>query len=82
MSSGDRFGFFSLPDFTGDPQFPEVVVKMLDARAIGGKFWFFYTGLTSLDYTLTVTDSVTGAVRTYESTTPLCGGADIDAFTD
>jgi photosystem II stability/assembly factor-like uncharacterized protein len=81
MSSGDRFGFFSLPDLTGDPQFPEVVVKMIDARAIEGNFWFFYTGLTSLDYTLTVRDSVTGAVRTYVSTTPFCGGADTHAFT-
>jgi photosystem II stability/assembly factor-like uncharacterized protein len=82
MSSGDRFGFFSLPDLTGDPQFPEVVVKMIDTRAIAGKFWFFYTGLTSLDYTLTVTDTVTGAVRTYLSATAFCGGADTQAFTD
>jgi photosystem II stability/assembly factor-like uncharacterized protein len=81
MSSGDRFGFFSLPDLTGDPQFPEVVVKMIDARAIEGNFWFFYTGLTSLDYTLTVTDSVTGATRVYVGTTPFCGGADTHAFT-
>jgi photosystem II stability/assembly factor-like uncharacterized protein len=82
MSSGDRSGFFSLPDFTGDPQFPEVVVKMIDARAIAGKFWFFYASLTSLDYTLTVTDSVTGAVRIYESATQFCGGADVRAFGD
>ena len=77
MSSADRFGFFSLPDLTGDPQFPEVVVKMVDARSFTGKFWFFHTGLTSLDYTLTVTDSVTGAVRIYESeTSAFCGAAD------
>ena len=82
MLSGDRFGIFSLPDFTGDPQFPEVVVKMVDFTSITGQFWFFYTGLTNLDYTLTVTDSVTGAVRTYASATPYCGGADIRAFTD
>ncbi len=82
MTSGDRFGIFSLPGFTGDPQFPEVVVKMVDARSFTGKFWFFHTGLTSLDYTLTVTDSETGAVRTYESPGPFCGGADTSAFTD
>jgi len=82
MSSGDGFGFFSLPDFTGDPQFPEVAVKMIDARAVNGKFWFFYTGLTTLDYTMTVTDSVTGAVRTYESATHFCGAADTNAFAD
>ncbi len=53
-----------------------------DARSFTGKFWFFHTSLTSLDYTLTVTDSVTGAVRTYESATPFCGAADTHAFTD
>ena len=82
MVSADRFAFFSLPEITGDPQFPEVVVKMVDFRAVNGKFWFFYTGLTSLDYLLTVTDSVTGAVRTYQSVTPFCGAADTNAFKD
>jgi photosystem II stability/assembly factor-like uncharacterized protein len=80
MSSGDRFGFFSLPEVTGDSRFPEIAVKMVDARAFGGHFWFFYAGLTSLDYTLTVTDSTTGAVQTYESATPFCGDADTRAF--
>ena len=80
MASGDRFGFFSLPEFTGDPGFPEIVVKMIDARAIAGRFWFFHTGLTSLDYALTVTDSVTGLVETYQSGAPFCGGADTKTF--
>lgn len=80
MASGDRFGFFSLPEVTGDPQFPEIVVKMIDGRAANGEFWFFQTGLTSLAYTLTVTDSVTGEVQTYESATPFCGDADTRAF--
>ena len=79
MASGDRFGFFSLPEVTGDPQFPEIVVKMIDGRPLNGDFWFFQTGLTSLAYTLTVTDSVTGIVRSYESATPFCGGADTRA---
>ncbi len=82
MSSGDAYGVFSLPGITGDPQFPEVVVKMVDARSFAGRFWFFQTGLTGLDYTLTVTDAVTGAVRTYVGATPFCGAADTDAFTD
>ena len=50
-------------------------MKMVDFRAITGKFLLFYTGLTGLDYTLTVTDSVTGAVRTYESPGDFCGSA-------
>jgi photosystem II stability/assembly factor-like uncharacterized protein len=81
----DGFGYFSLPAFTGDPTFPEVFVKMVDARAQpGGYFWFFHTGLTDLEYTLTVTDRVTGAIRTYTGGatdgTRLCGFADTMAF--
>ncbi|HSD71809.1 MAG TPA: YCF48-related protein [Thermoanaerobaculia bacterium] len=81
----DAFGYFSLPGFTGDPSFPEVLVKMTDATALpGGRFWFFHTGLTDVEYTLTVTDQVTGAVRTYRRPAPaqpeLCGQADTAAF--
>jgi hypothetical protein len=82
VAGTDRDGYFSLPGFTGDPSFPEVYVKMVDFRAVTGKFWIFYSGLTSLDYTLTVTDSATGAVRVYESAASFCGGADTAAFTD
>ena len=74
----DRSGFFGIAGVTGDPQFPEVVVKMVDGRGINGDFWFFHAGLTGLDYTLTVTDHVTGAVRTYESPGAFCGQADIN----
>ena len=82
---GDGFGYFSLPDFTGDPSFPEIFVKMVDATAQpGGYFWAFHTGLTDLDYTLTVTDVATGAVRTYSGGatdgTRLCGETDTTAF--
>jgi hypothetical protein len=80
-------GFFSLPDFTGDPRFPEVMVKMVDATgapALGGDFWFFHAPLTDVQYTLTVTDQTTGAVRTYSKTSgspvQLCGSVDTSAF--
>ncbi len=76
VASGDRWGYFSMPDITGDPALPEVIVKMVDFRAISGKFWFFYTGLTGFDYTLTLTDSVTGEVRVYWSPGNFCGAAD------
>jgi photosystem II stability/assembly factor-like uncharacterized protein len=81
----DGFGYFSLPDFTGDPRYPEVFLKMVDGRAQPGRsFWVFHTGLTDLAYTLTVTDTVTGAVRTYSggatAGTFLCGSADTTAF--
>ena len=73
IASGDRFGFFTLPGFTSDPTLPEVVVKMIDFQSMNDSFIFFYTGLTSLDYTLTVTDQVTGEVRTFESPGDFCG---------
>jgi len=81
----EGFGYFSLPGFTGDSSFPEVFVKMVDATALpGGYFWVFHTGLTDLEYTLTLTDAVTGVVRTYTggatNGTLLCGKADTTAF--
>ena len=76
----DRFGYFSFPGLLGDPSFPEVVVKVIDYRLLTGKFWVFQTGLTSLEYTLTVTDTETEESRTYEGNTPFCGSADTNAF--
>jgi len=84
IPDGDRFGYFSLPDFTGDPTFPEVFLKMLDATSLDGHFWVFHSGLTNLPYTLTVTDLSTGEIRAYQNRvgdpTRLCGGADTAAF--
>jgi photosystem II stability/assembly factor-like uncharacterized protein len=86
IPQGDRFGYFSLPALTGDPAFPEVFVKMLDATSLpDGDFWLFQGGLTTLPYALTVTDSVTGAVKTYRNEpadpTRLCGDADTKVTT-
>jgi hypothetical protein len=50
-----------------DPANVELVVKVLDGRAINGHFWVFYGGLTNLAYTLTITDTVTGAVKVYSN---------------
>ena len=74
---GDRSGYFSLPFATGDPEFPEVVVKMLAEGTFGGSGApIFYSSLTTLPYVLTVTDKLTGRVETYASDpdAPLCGG--------
>lgn len=80
-------GYFSLPAFTGNPRFPEVTVKMLDATGsptLGGGFWFFHSPLTDVQYTITVKDQYTGAVKTYSNTpgnpSQLCGGVDTSAF--
>ena len=45
----------------------ELMVKVLDARAINGSFWVFFGALSNVEYTLTVTDTVTGAVKTYRN---------------
>ncbi|HYK42600.1 MAG TPA: hypothetical protein VE007_09425 [Thermoanaerobaculia bacterium] len=43
----------------------EVVVKVVDGRAFNGKYWVFVGALTDVQYTLTVRDTLTGAVKTY-----------------
>jgi len=43
----------------------ELVVKVVDGRAFNGRFWVFSGALSDVEYTLTVTDTVTGAVKTY-----------------
>ncbi len=43
----------------------ELVVKVLDGRGVNGKFWAFYGALSNVQYTLKITDTVTGRVRTY-----------------
>src|SRR5687768_8506772 len=47
------------------PSNVELVIKVLDAKAINGSHWVFYGALSNVQYTLTVTDSLTGAVRFY-----------------
>jgi photosystem II stability/assembly factor-like uncharacterized protein len=79
MASSDRFGIFSLPEATGDAEFPEVVVEMDDST---GGFSLVHAGMTGIPYTLTVTDSASGAVRVYDSATPFCGAFDPHAFGD
>ncbi|MEM8929965.1 MAG: hypothetical protein AAGE94_02255 [Acidobacteriota bacterium] len=63
-----------LADDTGgfwffDPANVEVTVKVLDGRVLNGHFWVFNGSLTNVEYTLTVTDTMTG--RTYRVTNPL-----------
>ncbi len=45
----------------------ELVVKVLDGRALNGHFWVFYGALSSVEYDLVVTDTQTGASRTYHN---------------
>ena len=43
----------------------ELVVKVVDGRAFNGYFWVFYGALSDVEYTITVTDTTTGATKTY-----------------
>lgn len=77
--SADPSGFF----WFFDRDNTELVVKMLDGRALNGNYWFFYGALTDVAYEITVTDTTNGAVRTYRSDAgEICGGADTAAFSD
>ncbi|HYG62977.1 MAG TPA: hypothetical protein VEL74_10380, partial [Thermoanaerobaculia bacterium] len=62
----------------GDRNNLEVMTKILD---LGGRIDFFYGTLSDLEYTLTVTDTATGTVKTYRNPAgTYCGGLDDAAF--
>ena len=46
----------------------ELMVKVVDGRAVNGKFWFFAGALSDVAYTITVTDLTTTTVKTYVAT--------------
>jgi len=59
----------------------ELVIKVLDARGVNGHFWVFYGALSDVQYAITVTDSVTGAVKNYVNAAgTLASVADTSAF--
>jgi sugar lactone lactonase YvrE len=75
------FGSFSLPALTGSSENPEIYVKVLDGRVVNGSFWTFYGGLTDLEYTLTIIDSITGSsVAYFHEPGSKCGGFDTGAL--
>jgi hypothetical protein len=60
--SGDLEGFWFF-----DPDNVEMAVKVLDGRPINGRYWVFFGSLTDVAFELTVTDTATGAQRTYSN---------------
>jgi hypothetical protein len=77
VADSGQTGFFWFFDATN----LELVVKMLDGRAVNGHYWFFYGGLSNVEYWITVNDLASGAVRTYYNPPGnICGGADASAF--
>jgi hypothetical protein len=80
FAEDDRFGWFSFPEITHDADNPEVTVKVLEAPQ-DGHYWIFWSGMTSLDYTLTVRDVATGQVENYpKQGNEACGGWDTRSF--
>jgi hypothetical protein len=73
IRSTDVAGFFS---FLGAANI-ELAVKILD---FGDTFKVFYGQLTDFDFTLTVTDTKTGEVRSYQRASGDCGAVDPSAF--
>ncbi|HEX2163569.1 MAG TPA: matrixin family metalloprotease, partial [Thermoanaerobaculia bacterium] len=74
---GDTTGVF----WFFDPANVELVAKVIDGRSVNGHFWFFYGGLSDVEYRLTVRDTLTGATRTYHNAPgTICGRGDTAAF--
>lgn len=68
------FWFFSPTNF-------EMVVKVVDGGADNGHFWFYYGTLTSVEYTITVTDTCSGVTKAYFNPLGvLTSSADFEAF--
>ncbi|MYJ26890.1 MAG: hypothetical protein F4080_15510 [Holophagales bacterium] len=68
------FWFFS-------PTNVELAAKVLDGRALTGKYWFLYGGLSDVEYTITLTDTVTRESNRYVNEAgSLCGGIDTRAL--
>lgn len=60
----------------------EFLVKVINACSLGGRYWVFVAATTTVEYTLTVTDSQTGASKQYRNTagTPAPTVTDTGAF--
>ena len=59
----------------------ELAAKVLDGRALNGRHWLLYGGLSDVEYTLTATDTVTSLTKDYTNKRgSVCGGVDTNAF--
>ena len=60
----------------------ELVAKVLDGCGVNNRYWVFLAGLTNLEVTVTVEDTLTGDVQTYTNAlgTPFFPVQDTDAF--
>ena len=57
------------------------MLKVLDGRTLNNRWWVFYGALSSVEYRITVTDTVTNQVKTYINQSGiLASQADTAAF--
>lgn len=64
-----------------NPSNIELAAKVLDGRLYNGRFWLLYGGVSDVEYTLTVSDTVTGLTRNYTNEQgSICGEIDTVAF--
>jgi hypothetical protein len=64
-----------------EPANLELMVKVLDGRAVNGHFWVFYGALSDVEYTITILDRQHGSMQTYHNAPHhLASGADLTAF--
>ena len=50
-----------------NPENKEMLVKVLDACSTFDTYWVFFAALTNVDFTVTVTDTVSGVVKEYSN---------------
>ena len=59
----------------------ELMIKVLDGRAVNGHFWVLYGALSDVEYTITIDDTLTGARKTfYNPPNNLASVADVAAL--
>jgi hypothetical protein len=73
-SDSGAFSFFSANNL-------ELLVKVVDGSGFNGKYWVFIGSASNVEYTVTVTDTSNGAVKTYFNPQgTLASTADVSAF--
>ena len=70
----DESGFF----YFQDPANIEIMVKVHDACAGYGHFWFFSAATTNVGYTITVVDTKSGQTETYSNPAHVLSAANTD----
>lgn len=63
------------------PENVELLFKVVDGRALNGRFWIYFGALSNVEYTIEVTDTETGATRVYFNPAgQFASVGDVDAF--